>query len=120
MPRRFASRAEFLYEHFIAGQDDRSAPASRDPAQIESLRKGLLIIGQESRFDLFLLILHSPGQFTLEDLAAKVHLSREKVQYHLYYMLTNGIVLAGGSDGRTLFRPNPVFLKYVSRLFTAP
>jgi hypothetical protein len=119
MTRRFSSRAEFLYQHFLAAGAEAASPGAEDTLGLDSVRKGLLIIGQESRFDLFLLILRNSEQLSLEDLAEAVQLGKEKVQYHLYYMLSNGIILAGNDDGRTVFRPNPVFMKQACALFTA-
>lgn len=117
MARRFSSRSEFLYEHFIANLGKEPAPASLTAASIDSLRRGLHIIGQETRFDLFVLIQQTPGALTLDDLAGRLRLPREKVQYHLYYMLTHGLILAGSEAGRIAFRPNPSFTKAMSGLF---
>src|SRR5438046_1748001 len=109
MARRFSTRSEYLYEHFISSLGDATQLAVFDPSALDTLRKGLLIIGQESRFDLFLLISGSPNELTLEQLSSKLHLGRDKVQYHLYSMLSHGVILAAASEGRTVFRPNPLF-----------
>ena len=112
LKKQYISRADFQLHYSLATASVNRPDGIEDEFDSATLRRGLSLIAQETRFAIFNLIVRNPKQLSLRNISEEIGMPRKKIYNHVYQMIRQKVIvpITANNGDEVTFAPNMRFL----------